>query len=143
MATFVGQIKDNQIILVTWIAVSGAKEADRRSYNALLDTGSQVTMISKKVVDEVGLSAIGHSSIVPVTGTPVKMQKYRVRLDIPIGSRTRMPDGGIQVQPTLRGSDLEVAMLPYEPKNYDVILGMDLLSGFHLTLYGGNFILSN
>lgn len=34
-------------------------------------------------------------------------------------------------------------MLPYEPKNYDVILGMDLLSGFHLTLYGGNFILSN
>ena len=72
MTTFVGQIKDNQIILVTWIAVSGAKEADRRSYNALLDTGSQVTMISKKVVDEVGLSAIGHSSIVPVTGTPVK-----------------------------------------------------------------------
>ena len=71
------------------------------------------------------------------------MQKYRVRLDIPIDSRTRMPDGGIQVQTTLRGSDLEVALLPYEPKNYDVLLGMDLLLRFHLTLYGGNFILSN
>lgn len=43
MATFVGQVKDNQIILVTWIAVSGAKEADPRSYNALLDTGAQGT----------------------------------------------------------------------------------------------------
>ena len=100
-------------------------------------------MISRKVVDEVGLSAIGHSSIIPVTGKPVDTPKYRVRLDIPIGSRTKMPDGGIQVQPTLRGSDLEVALLPYEPKNYDVILGMDLLAGFHLTLYGANFILSN
>ena len=143
MPTFVGQIKDNQIILVTSIAVSGAKEADRRSYSALLDTGAQGTMISRKVVDGVGLSAIGHRPIVPVTGRPFYAQKYRVRLDIPISSRTRMPDGDIQVQPTLRGSDLEVALLPFEPENYDVLLGMDLLLGFHLTLYGGNFILSN
>lgn len=143
MPTFIGQIRDNQIILVASIAVSGEQDADRRSYNALLDTGSQVTMISKKVVDEVGLSAIGHRSILPVTGKPVDTQKYRVRLGISIGSKTRMPDGGIQVQSILRDSDLEVALLPYEPENHDVLLGMDLLVGFHLTLYGSNFILSN
>ena len=52
-------------------------------------------------------------------------------------------DGGFEVQQTLRGKDMEVALLPYEPSNHDVLLGMDLLSGFHLAMYRGNFILSN
>ena len=145
MATFVGQATNNQILLVTWITVSGAKAPTPGplSYQALLDTGSQGTMISKKVVDGVGLQAIGHQQIIPVTGDPFDTEKYRIRLDIPIGSRIKKPDGGIGMQPTLRGMDMEVALLPYEPTNHDVLLGMDLLSGFHLTLYGRNFILSN
>ena len=112
-------------------------------YQALLDTGAQGTMISKKVVEGVGLHAVGHKQIIPVTGDPFDTEKYRIRLDIPISSKITMPDGKIGVQPTLRGMDMEVARLPYEPSNHDVLLGMDLLSGFHLTLYGGNFILSN
>lgn len=143
MPTFIGQIKDNQIILVAWIAVSGTKAPTPAPYQALLDTGAQGTMISKKVVDEVGLQAIGHKQIIPVSGDPFDTEKYRVRLDIPIGSRVKKSDGGFEVQQTLRGKDMEVALLPYEPTNYDVLLGMDLLSGFHLTIYGGNFILSN
>lgn len=143
MATFVGQMKDNQILLITWITVPGAKAAKPMPYQALLDTGAQGTMISKKVVEGVGLHAVGHKQIIPVTGDPFDTEKYRIRLDIPISSKITMPDGKIGVQPTLRGMDMEVARLPYEPSNHDVLLGMDLLSGFHLTLYGGNFILSN
>ena len=38
---------------------------------------------------------------------------------------------------------MEVSLLPYQPHNYDVLLGMDLISEFHLTIYGSNFIISN
>ena len=41
MATFVGPIKDNQIILVTWVSMSAlvANSEAVKSFNALLDTG--------------------------------------------------------------------------------------------------------
>ncbi len=100
-------------------------------------------MISQKVVDQVGLQAIGHRRIIPVTGDPLKTEKFRIRLDIPILTETVNPDGKATVERTIRGKDMEVALLPYEPTNYDVLLGMDLLLSFHLTLYGGHFILSN
>ena len=38
---------------------------------------------------------------------------------------------------------MDVALLPYDPSNYDVLLGMDLLHGFHLTMHGDTYILSN
>ena len=45
----------------------------------LLDTGAQATMISRKVIDNVGLRAVGHVSIIPVTGEPVLTEKFRIR----------------------------------------------------------------
>lgn len=38
---------------------------------------------------------------------------------------------------------MDVIVLDHQPKNYDVILGMDLLADFHLTIYQNNFIMSN
>ena len=38
---------------------------------------------------------------------------------------------------------LEVALLPFQPDNFDILLGMDFLMSFHLTMYGGAFIISN
>ena len=43
----------------------------------------------------------------------------------------------------MAGRELEVAELPYQPDNFDVLLGMDLLMDFHITMHGGLFILSN
>ena len=43
-----------------------------------------------------------------------------------------------------RGRDpMEVALLTLQPQNFDVLLGMDLLEDFHLTVYADQFILSN
>ena len=100
-------------------------------------------MISKKVVDAVGLQVIGHMPITPVTGEPFNADKYRIRLDIPIDSAISLPGGKVGQQPVLRGKDMEVAMLPYQPTNHDVLLGMDLLTAFHITMYENGFILSN
>ena len=82
-------------------------------------------------------------TITPVTGKPVDLPKYRVRIDIPIESTVTLPGGGTANQPVLSGKEIDVAELPYQPNNYDVLLGMDFLFGYHLTIYGGLFILSN
>ncbi len=33
--------------------------------------------------------------------------------------------------------------LPYQPSEFDVLLGMDVLGDFHITMQGGLFIMSN
>ena len=101
---------------------------------ALLDTGSQGTLISPRVVDQMGLEAIGYSSITPASGEPITTPKYRATIEIPI-------EVGATV--VISGGALEVAKLPFQPDNFDVLLGMDFLGGFHFTMYGRTFILSN
>ena len=100
-------------------------------------------MISQKVVDGVGLQAIGHMPITPVTGEPFNANKYRIRLDIPIESAITLPGGKIGKHQVLRGKDMEVALLPYEPNNHDVLIGMDLLDAYHITIFKNICILSN
>ncbi len=78
--------------------------------------------------------AIGHTDILPVSGEPVRVFRYRVGLSIPIsqGSTT-----------LLVGAPVEVSELPFQPDNFDILLGMDFLAPFHFTMYNGMFILSN
>ena len=45
--------------------------------------------------------------------------------------------------PFLTGTSLDVRLLPYQPPNYDIILGMDFLRLFHITIVLGDFFLSN
>ena len=94
MATIVGNIKDQRIILAAAVSVPGVG-GHRFRCNALMDTGAQVTMISKKVVSEVGVQPIGHMSIMPVTGTPSQIEKYRAKIDIRIESQAILPGGKV------------------------------------------------
>ena len=105
-----------------------------KPYDALLDTGAQSTMVSPKVVEETSLKAIGYADIVPVSGEPIRTPKFRINLSIPITQGSTI---------LLSGSELEVAQLPFQPGNFDILLGMDFLMNFHFTMYGGSFILSN
>jgi hypothetical protein len=41
------------------------------------------------------------------------------------------------------GDQLSVAGLPYQPDGYDVLLGMDIIGIFHITIYQNRIILSN
>ena len=145
MATFADAIKNNQIILTTWLSIPGqaVNQNNPNAYYALVDTGSQITAISQKVVTAMGLVSTGVMPITPVTGQPVSLSKFRVRIDIPITSAMSLPGGGTVSHNVLSGKDIDVGLLPYQPPNYDVLLGMDFLFGFHLTIYGNNLILSN
>ena len=147
MATFNGIVVDNQIIFVVLVATSGDPQGweNSKAYNALLDTGAQRTMVSGKVVEEVGLIASGFFSISGVTGDTITADKYKVRIDIPITREATSLGGGTRTEHVLSGKDIDVAQFPdsFKPETFDVLLGMDFLYGFHLTIFADTFILSN
>ena len=130
MPTFHQLLEQDQIILI-----AALMETDESpTFRALLDTGAQRTMISSKVVEEAGLESIGYASIVPVNGEPFRTKKFWVRIGIPI------QQGGSAL---LAGRGLEVSLLPFQPDNFDILLGMDLIRHFHFTMHDQLFILSN
>ena len=100
-------------------------------------------MISEKVVNDVGLVAVGEESIMGVNGEAFQTNQYRVRVDIPVTSPRKLPSGKVLEETYFRGLDLNVSLLPYQPEDHDVLLGMDFLSGFHITLVAGKMIMSN
>ena len=139
MPTFEQPVVNNQIIID--VALSLGTEAARYSFRALLDTGAQITAISPNVVQSLGLTPIGTIGLTVASGQTVPTFEYRAWVDIPVQYD--------QVAPTDRassffsGKELSVAGLGYNPDGYDVLLGMDLLGMFHLTIYGNRIILSN
>ena len=130
MPTFQKAIEEGQILLGAFIG----EDSLEKSYQALLDTGAQRTMISPKVVQENDLQGIGYTDIVPASGEPIQVPRYRIPLSIPIKK-------GIAI--FWVGQELEVGQLPFQPDNFDILLGMDFLRRFHFTMYGDSFILSN
>lgn len=57
MPTFVGEVKNGQIILASATSVPGSNGPPKNSYPSLLGTGAQRTLVSEKVAEEVGLVA--------------------------------------------------------------------------------------
>ncbi len=142
MPTFVGRIENNQIILNSSVQISGL-QTPGKLYRSLLDTGAQPTMISPKIISEVQLQPTGDGKIIPASGETIDTLEFRVRIDIPIQSGIVSSDGKTIPNVVYMGKDLDAFELPYQPAQYDVLLGLDFVSLFHLTIYRDNFILSN
>lgn len=149
MPSFSGNVVDNRITLNVFVgpphppptsepesesAGNGHAPPANRTYRAILDTGAVVSGISSKVVEELGLQT-GEWTIVRSVNSPSTAPLYKVSLAIPIaeGPHAAFAKGV---------PEIEVAELSLDP-DIDVLLGMDFLQGFHLTLFRNLFILSN
>ena len=143
MPTFITDVQNSQIILISAISIPGQAGPPQNRYGSLLDTGAQATLISEKVVNDIGCAAIGEGKIMAVNGEEFQTKKYRVRIDIPVAGQTVLPRGKLRAETDFRGKDMSVSLLPYQPKNYDVLLGMDFLDGFHMTLVADKLIMSS
>ena len=131
MPAFSGKVIDKQILIHSFVRNLGTKNGE--VYFGLVDTGAQKTLVSPKAANEVGLIPSGTDWIIPANGVPVRCLKYRIRLDIFLPDDTESP---------FWGREMDVVELPYQPPNYDALLGMDFLEGFRLTLYKSRFTLS-
>lgn len=113
-------------------------QKDVVTFRALLDTGAGISSVSQKVVDTLSLLPDGWTSVMGVHGS-AETPTYTISLHVPI---SELVDGG-KALTFSRGRNLEVALLAFQPSEFDVLLGMDILTGFHLTIFGEHFILSN
>lgn len=76
--------------------------------------------------------------MVPTSGQSINVPKYHVRIDIPIATNVQLEGGGQYRSAYLQGKNMGVFQLPFQPSNYDVLLGMDFISLFHITLLAGD-----
>ncbi len=131
MPTFVQEIKNNRIIISAGVSDPG--QQPERTYSAIVDTGAQVTMVSAKAIKENGLKPVGHIPVMGITGRDI-VTKYKARVDIPVSVNNH----GVMAS----GRDMEAVAMPQDMGQFDVLLGMDFLSAFHITMHGNVFILS-
>lgn len=132
MPTFSSQLSNKQILLNVYVGPAG--EPPSITFVALLDTGATISGITPRVVDQLGLTSGEWQDLGGVHGSQAA-PIYKVALVLPISE----PGGTFG-----RGyPSLEVAELNIPATGFDVLLGMDFLRQFHLTLYGDSFILSN
>lgn len=111
---------------------------DVETFRALLDTGATISSVSQKVVDTLSLLPDGWTFVTGVHGS-AKTPTYTISMYVPI---SELVDGG-KALTFSRGRNLDVSLLAFQPSEFDVLLGMDILAGFHLTIFGEHFILSN
>lgn len=143
MPTFRGQIVDRQILLTVHVSVPGNPDdpASKKveAPRALLDTGATISGISERLIKLLELpEAQQWETVGGVHGTE-DVPLYEIDLHLPISEAS-----GEGMQTYSRGRlDLQVIPINVQSPTFDVLLGMDFLEDFHLTIHGDIFILSN
>ena len=143
MPTFEQEVVDNQIIIDVSLAVESKAVPIR--FRALLDTGAQTTAVSPEVVRQLDLVPARPITLTVASGAPVDTFQYRAWVAIPIAYTPIAYTPNPRPEPShfQIGNHLFVAGLPYRPNDWDVILGMDFIGTFHITIYRNRIILSN
>ena len=93
------------------------------TFSTLLDTGAQITGISRTVIETLRITPVGTIPIVHTNRTRQHHDAFWLRVGIP----------GL---PHARGAAYVVHLEPSSP-DYDVILGMDILAYYDITISGG------
>lgn len=145
MPTVTIEISDNEICHVADVALPNPPDPtlpfgpSPTRFSALIDTGSTNTGVTQKVVDALGAEQIGVEDIWHANGELLTTPSYKIVVGIPI---TTSSDSG-ETHTYVSGESLIVDLIPDQVDDVDIILGMDLLRNFHITVYGSRCIISN
>ena len=119
---------------------------------ALIDTGASSTCICQEYADELQLIAIGQSTIM-TADDECDVNRYKIDLAIPVATTS--------LRPTEENGKKGVGQIIIDEKHwthfqynihsipsvnrdrgFDLILGMDILSRMHITMFNGDIIMS-
>ena len=128
---------------------------DAKPKRALIDTGASSTCIVQECVDELGLIPIGKTSITTASSY-CEVDRYMVDLAIPVTQTALIPvekDDGNRDAELVAGETHWWAHIQYRihsipaigkdhDRGFDIILGMDILSKMHITMFNGEIIMS-
>jgi predicted aspartyl protease len=109
-------------VCVAFDPLSGKEHPPIKPYQGLWDTGASCTVITKKIVDELGLKPIGKTKVLHADGEST-VNVYYVNIFLPnqVGFKfIRVTEGKLS--------------------GFDLLIGMDLIScgDFAVTNFGGN-----
>lgn len=134
MPTVTVEISSERVLLRVSVALPAAGGGTpSREYQALVDTGAQCTMVSRRVVDQVGATQVGVLPFLSANGQSQMTAVYELFVGVVIEARHLTFS---------KGETVPVLLLPFDPPDYDVLLGMDVLTGYHITMWDGAFVLS-
>ena len=108
------------------------RDGPEGGFRAIFDTGTQMTAISTAVVNQVGPDIVGESRLTVADGTERWADLYWVRVRVPLGLSARAE------VPTY---DVVATQIPTSLEGCEVLLGMDIISQWHVTLSNGRCII--
>ena len=121
-----------------------------KSKRALIDTGATHTCISQEYADELQLIPIGKLSITTASND-CEVKRYKIDFAIPVTAlRTTEKDGKKNSEEIIidevhwAHSQHKIHSIPSigRDRGYDIILGMDILSKMHITMFNKQIIMS-
>ena len=140
MPTFVTSIQNRQIIIEAWASAGPpSDENPPQISDALVDTGAQLSMVSPGVVSGLDLDAAGVMLVAGVNGKAEETDFYIMRISVPVQAG---PSESGKRHIHFAGVDLKVGVFPPAWKGQDILLGMDFLTRFHITMHRDTVIFS-
>ena len=137
MPTFMGHVAGRRILLQVYVGPAGEVPLPTDPVTALVDTGATISGITPRLVKRLGLKSRGEWMKLGGVHGSEDVPSYKVALILPISENQKETYGKGNIS-----LDVAEFALP-DSIGFDVLLGMDFLHPFHLTLYKDNFILSN
>jgi hypothetical protein len=109
-------------------------------YAALVDTGASCTCISRKIIQDVGLTPIGKQQAGHAQGTaPTNTYQFQVVFAFP---QSQLPSGAIQTG-LMAHLVMGIEFIPPAGGSFDVLLGRDIIcKGAFSMSFDGHAILS-
>ena len=113
-----------------------------KSYTALVDTGVQISSITQKVVDELGLTDDGWESITGVHGSEdVPVYTVDLASGVMYSERNRKGETVRSTYSRILWNN-PVTLMGISPPDFDIIFGMDVLRELHINVFRDEFTLS-
>ncbi len=142
MPCFTANVVDNQILFgcfITKLEDDNQDPSKHNHFNALLDTGAQLSGITQKVVDELQLTPVSWVDISGVSGV-VNTPTYIVDIGIAVSELSHQPSGVIQQSVMAKMFERrQVSLLDFgQNAQFDVLIGMDIIVACHVSIHTGN-----
>lgn len=110
----------------------GGKGAPEHGFRAIFDTGTQMTAISARVVERTRPDHVGETLMTLADGSEKWTDVFWV------GVRVLLGLGATEEAPV---HDVQASLMPGPLGGCDVLLGMDIISQWHVTLSDGECVI--
>ena len=141
MPTRLKHISNNEIIVPVLVSAP-RRPTGPIEYRGLVDTGAQGTVVSSSVIADLEPVATGKTILILADETLRESTTYLLEIGVIVSVDASDEDGRAGVEYASGKMLHQVTTVPYSSNRYDLILGMDLLSIYHITMVDGQFVIS-